>query len=247
MGILLAIAAVVCASLGSVSHAVPAGPAVADPGQQPAGLFVEADLVSGVPGPSLCVLQSRFAPGDRVVFRARVFDVQTGQVSTSAAVTVHFADGSTIPLFYGRPQPSPHLDYGPVGEPFWANVWIVPEDAPPGIIRYTIEAAAGDQVGRFMPLNVEGIASDHHASRTDTPAPASLKPRLGVCLIPPPAPVISSTSPSSRYKPVTDIGSSPERFASTIRADRRRGSPTSCERAPRRPERSPQPGERSVW
>jgi hypothetical protein len=155
MRFLLAIAAAVCASLGSVNDAAPVGPVAADPGRQPAGLFVEADIVSGVPGPSLCVLQSRFAPGDRVVFRARVFDAQTGQVSPSAAVTVRFADGSTLPLFYGRPQPPPHLDYGPVGEPFWANVWIVPEDAPLGIVRYTIEAAAGDQVVRFVPLNVE--------------------------------------------------------------------------------------------
>ena len=155
MRILLAIAAAVCASLGSVNAAAPAGPAAAAPGLQPEGLFVDADLVSGVPGPSLCVLQSRFAPGDRVVFRARVFDAQTGQISPTAAVTVRFADGSTVPLFYGRPQPPPHVDYGPVGEPFWANVWIVPEDAPPGIVRYTIEATAGDHVGRFIPLNVE--------------------------------------------------------------------------------------------
>jgi hypothetical protein len=122
---------------------------------QPPGLFIEADLVSGTLGPSLCVLQNRFAPGERVVFRARLFDLQTGQGVTAATVTVHFADGSTLPLYYSLPRPPPHLDYGPVGDDIWANVWVVPPDAPLGIVRYTIEAVAGDRAAWYVPLNVE--------------------------------------------------------------------------------------------
>ena len=60
----LSIAAVVFASLLSTGNAVLGDPGVADPGSQPPGLFIEGDLVSGVLGPSLCVLQNRFSPGD---------------------------------------------------------------------------------------------------------------------------------------------------------------------------------------
>jgi hypothetical protein len=148
-------AALLFAALPSAGSAAPAGQGAADPGQQPPALFVDADLVSGVLGPSLCVLQNRFSPGDRVVFRARVFDAQSGQVASTAAVTVRFADGTTLPLFYSLPRPPPHLDYGPAGDDIWVNVWEVPRDAPPGIVRYTIEAVDGIRMGHYVPPNVE--------------------------------------------------------------------------------------------
>jgi hypothetical protein len=151
----LSIAAVVFASLLYTSIAVLVDQGVADSSSQPPGLFIEGDLVSGVLGPSLCVLQNRFSPGDRVVFRARVFDAQTGQVATTATVTVRFADGSTLPLFYSLPRPPPHLDYGAVGNDVWVNVWVVPPDAPLGIVRYTIEAVDESRGGRYLPLDVE--------------------------------------------------------------------------------------------
>lgn len=154
MRLLLHVAAVLFASLPSAAYATPGRPAAQDPAQ-PAGLFIEADLVNGTLGPALCVLQNRFAPGERVVFRTRGFAAQTGQVATSAAVLVQFADGSTLPLFYSLPRPPPHLDYGPVGEDAWVNVWVVPPDAPLGMVRYTIEAVDGGRVGRSVPLNVD--------------------------------------------------------------------------------------------
>jgi hypothetical protein len=155
MHTLLRAAAFLFATLPSAGNAAPVGQETADPSQQPPALFVDADLVSGVLGPTLCVLQNRFSPGDRVVFRARVFDVQSGQVASTAAVTVRFADGTTPPLFYSLPRPPPHLDYGPAGNDIWANVWEVPRDAPLGIVRYTIEAVDGNRVGRYVPPNVE--------------------------------------------------------------------------------------------
>lgn len=155
MRILLCMAAVVCAMLPSAGDAGPVGQGAADPGAQPPTLFIDADLVSGVVGPSLCVLQNRFAPGDRVIFRARVFDAQSGQEASTATVQVRFADGSTLPLFYSLPRPPPHLDYGPAGTDVWVNVWEVPLDAPLGIVRYTIDAVDGPRVGRYVPANVE--------------------------------------------------------------------------------------------
>jgi hypothetical protein len=154
MRLVLPIVAVLFASLPRAGYATPEHQA-ADSSPQPAGLSVEADLVNGTLGPSLCVVQNRFAPGDRVVFRARVFDAQTGQVAPNAAVLVRFADGSSLPLFYSLPRPPPHLNYGPVGEDVWVNVWVVPPDAPLGIVRYTIEAVDGGRMGRYLPMNVE--------------------------------------------------------------------------------------------
>ena len=154
MRLVLPMAVLLLASLPSAGHAMPGGQGAADPAP-PAALFIEADLVSGLPGPTLCVLQNRFAPGDRVVFRARVFDAQSGQLAPNATVTVRFADGRTLPLLYSLPRPPPHLDYGPVGDDVWVNAWVVPSDAPLGIVRYTLEAVDGDRVGRYEPINVE--------------------------------------------------------------------------------------------
>ncbi len=151
---LLSIAALGFASLPSAASAAPPGPAAADLAQPP-GLYVDADLVSGMVGPSLCALQNRFSPGDRLVFRARAFDAQTGQVASTARVTVRFSDGTTVPLFYSLPRPPPHLDYGPAGNDVWVNAWIVPADAPLGILRYTIEAVDEGRMGRYVPLDVE--------------------------------------------------------------------------------------------
>ena len=155
MRMMLRMVALVFAVLPSAGYAAPVRQGAADPGPQPTALFIDADLVSGGLGPSLCVLQSRFSPGERVVFRARVFDAQRGQVASTATVTVRFADGSTLPLYYSLPRPPPHLDYGPVGEDLWVNVWEVPLDAPLGIVRYTIEAVDGIRMGRYVPADVE--------------------------------------------------------------------------------------------
>ena len=96
--ILFGIAALALASLPSVGSAAPvdqatpttgpapaAGQATAPAGQAPA-LMIQSDLAIGAPGP--CILQSRFAPGDRVVFRAKVFDAHTGQQVIDGNVSV---------------------------------------------------------------------------------------------------------------------------------------------------------------
>src|SRR5215207_8884153 len=75
---------------GPVQPAAPPGgpvttaPATAPPAGAPAagasqpvafgGLIVQADLASGAEGPTNCILQSRFNPGDKVIFRAKVLD-----------------------------------------------------------------------------------------------------------------------------------------------------------------------------
>src|ERR687894_736638 len=63
--------------------APPGGPVTTAPttgASQPVafgGLIVQADLASGAEGPTNCILQNRFNPGDKVIFRAKVLDGQT--------------------------------------------------------------------------------------------------------------------------------------------------------------------------
>jgi hypothetical protein len=118
--------------------------------QPPGGLVIQADIVSGVPGSTACVLQSRFAPGEKVVFRATAIDPSTGQVARDAALTVRFADGTTLPMEYGL-----HPGRGTPTDEFWATGWVVPDDASLGVVRYTIDAVLDARTGRFEPFNVE--------------------------------------------------------------------------------------------
>ncbi len=120
-------------------------PVAAGPG---GGLFIESDLVIGAPGP--CVLQSRFHPGDRVVFRAKVYDAQTGQLVPSATVVVRLEDGTNVPLNYG-PHPPPNV--GPSEDQYWSAAWAIRPDTPMGIVHYTIDATDGTRTGHFEPFN----------------------------------------------------------------------------------------------
>jgi len=160
--ILFGIAALALASVPSVGSAAPADQATPTTGQAPAagqttapagqapGLIIQSDLVIGEPGP--CVLQSRFAPGDRVVFRSKVFDAQTGQQVIDGNVSVRIEGGPTIPMRY-EPHPPPQI--GPSTDEYWVGVWAIPPGTPMGIVHYTIEAASGTRTGTFVPFNTE--------------------------------------------------------------------------------------------
>src|SRR5581483_2946914 len=99
MRLLLALAALVAAILPGAAFAAPneqdmSGggapvPVAAGPG---GGLLLQSDIVVGAPGP--CALQSRFHPGERVVFRVKVYDAQSGQLVPNAQVVVRLEDGT---------------------------------------------------------------------------------------------------------------------------------------------------------
>ena len=152
MRLVLPLAALLFASLPGRANTEPASQSVATSGQQMSGLFVYGDTVNGNEGRLNCVLQSRFAPGDRLVFRAKVVDAQSGQLVPTATATIRFADGATLPMRYA-PHPPPYI--GPATDEYWTAVWVVPADAPLGIIRYTIEATDGTRSGNFEPFNLE--------------------------------------------------------------------------------------------
>src|SRR5262249_23283607 len=141
----LALGAWLLASLMGASVAAPTVQATGPDPQQPSGLFIQSDIVGGT-----CSPQGRYAPGERVVFRARVLDPQTGEMARDATVTVRLDNGTTLPMRYtGHPANAPPTDE------FWATSWTVPADASPGVVRYTVDAVEGARTGHFEPFNVE--------------------------------------------------------------------------------------------
>ena len=129
--------------------------AAAQAESRPGRLIVYGDvtLFLGKPGqPGNCALQSRFKRGDPIGFRMTAFDSETGQREASAEFVVHLSYG-------GKTQDLPMRYRGTVKQPereFWVAKWIVPADAPSGIVRYTVTAK--DKYGRtgeFKPFVVE--------------------------------------------------------------------------------------------
>lgn len=144
MRLALVFAALLVASLPGISYAEEEHPGSV--AAQTGSLFIDGDIVQA----GTCILWNRFSPGERVVFRARVTDAQTGQIVPDAEVVARLEDGTTVTLHYG-PHPPPHV--GPSFEDYWTGVWAIRPDTPMGIVRYTIEATAGDRTGRFEPIN----------------------------------------------------------------------------------------------
>jgi hypothetical protein len=133
--------------------------AVALHGQAPAAghtgpLIVYGDItVFAGPGkPENCFLKNRYKHGDPVGFRIFVADPQTGKIEISSKPVVHLSYGGKtqdIPMRYRATATQPERQ-------FWVAKWVVPADAPVGIVRYTVTAT--DQYGRtgeFKPFEVD--------------------------------------------------------------------------------------------
>jgi hypothetical protein len=91
-------------------------------------------------------------PGHPVGWRMFVADPSTGRREESAQLVVHVnVSGRTIdiPMRYRATAAQPERE-------FWVAKWIVPQDTPIGIIRYTVTAT--DKYGRsgeFKPFEVQ--------------------------------------------------------------------------------------------
>ena len=128
------------------SQAAPSGPANK--------LIVYGDTAMFVPpgNPENCILRSRFKRGDPVGWRMFVADPQTGNREESAQLVVHVT-------FAGKTQDIPMRYRATAAQPerqFWVAKWVVPQDAPIGIVRYTVTAT--DKYGRsgeFKPFEVQ--------------------------------------------------------------------------------------------
>jgi len=116
-------------------------------------VFGDVALFLGKPStPGNCALQSRFHRGDPVGFRANAIDPVTGEREPSAQFVVHLSYGGQtrdLPMRYRATPTQPERQ-------FWVAKWVVPADAPIGIVRYTVTAT--DKTGRtgeWKPFAVE--------------------------------------------------------------------------------------------
>jgi hypothetical protein len=122
-------------------------------GQSPS-LVVYGDVVYFYPPGNArnCILNSRFKRGEPVGFRMTAINPANGKRDRTTQMVVHLSyAGKTVDV----PMRDRQSDAQPERE-FWVAKWIVPQDAPVGIIRYTVTAT--DKYGRsgeFKPFEVQ--------------------------------------------------------------------------------------------
>jgi hypothetical protein len=107
-------------------------------------LFSDLAMFKGMGQPDNCILKNRFKKGEPVGWRITAVDGGTGQPETSAEVVVHVTYGGKrldVPARYRG-----FVGPGPIVPNMWTAKWIVPADAPTGIVRYTVTAK--DKYGR---------------------------------------------------------------------------------------------------
>ena len=110
-------------------------------GQTPTGggkLILSGDLAYffGMGLPRNCILNSRYKRGEPVGFRMTAINPETGMRDRRTQIVVHVnLGGKTIDV----PMRDHQNDRTPETE-FWVAKWIVPADAPLGVVRYTVTA-----------------------------------------------------------------------------------------------------------
>jgi hypothetical protein len=118
-------------------------------------LILRGDMVyfSGGGKPKNCNLSNIYKHGDPIGFRIQALDPETGEhVESDAQLVVHLTYGGQtkdLPMRWRATAQQPERT-------FWVAKWIVPEDAPTGIVRFTVTAK--DKYGRtgeFKPFDVE--------------------------------------------------------------------------------------------
>ena len=126
------------------------------PGEKKTGtLILRGDMTYFLgPGkPKNCTLNNVYRRGDPVGWRIEAVDPQTGQhVEPEAQLVVHLNYGGTtkdIPMRWRANDKNPTYQ-------FWVAKWMVPDDAPTGIVHFTVTAK--DKYGRtgeYKPFDVE--------------------------------------------------------------------------------------------
>jgi hypothetical protein len=126
-------------------------------GQAPAGgerLMLSGDLTYffGPGQPRNCILSNQYKRGEPVGFRMTAINPATGKRDRATQLVVHLTyGGKTIDL----PMRDRQTEKQPERE-FWVLKWVVPDDAPIGIVRYTVTAKDPQgRTGEWRPFVVE--------------------------------------------------------------------------------------------
>ena len=130
-------------------------PAVAAPAPPPAQrghpsgklvIWGDVALFDRPEAPDNCILTNRFKKGQRVGFRMTAVDGGTGEVENTAELVAHVTyAGRTVdaPMrFRGAAGPDAPAPPGYMRSPYnlWTGSWTVPDDAPTGMVSYTVTA-----------------------------------------------------------------------------------------------------------
>jgi hypothetical protein len=117
-------------------------------------LVVYGDVVYFYPPgqPRNCLLNNQFKHGEPVGFRMTAVNPATGKRDRATELVVHLTyAGKTLDL----PMRDRQNERQPERE-FWVAKWMVPDDAPLGIVRYTVTAKdAQGRTGEFKPFEVQ--------------------------------------------------------------------------------------------
>ena len=117
-------------------------------------LILSGDIVYffGPGKPRNCTMSNRFKRGEPVGFRMTAINPTTGKRDRATQLVLHLAYG-------GKTYDLPMRDRQTVQQPereFWVLKWIVPEDAPTGIVRYSVTAKDPEgRTGEWKPFDVE--------------------------------------------------------------------------------------------
>lgn len=126
-------------------------------GQAPAGgnrLVVYGDVVYFYPPGDAknCLLNNQFKRGEPVGFRMTAINPATGARDRATQLVVHLSYGGKtvdIPMRDRQTEKQPERE-------FWVAKWIVPDDAPTGIVRFTVSAKDSQgRTGEFKPFEVQ--------------------------------------------------------------------------------------------
>lgn len=127
-------------------------------------LWGDVTLFVGPGQPDNCVQTNRYKRGQRIGFRMAAIDGGTGEPENTAVLTAHLKVGGRtidVPMrFRGSDDPSASGPQPPgYTRPItnlWTGWWRVPDDAPTGVLTYTVTAT--DRFGRtakFEPFSYD--------------------------------------------------------------------------------------------
>lgn len=149
--------------------------------------FIQADTVRGAEGAqgAVCIVNSVFMQGEQIVYRAYVYDADTGEQLTEEQIAERgvkvygVLDGERVAELAFIPHP-PGAE---PGELFWAGGFVIPEDHPTGNYAWSVqvEDAEGNTaeylpMGHTVGLGTLMILEPSNAEPSSTGAAPSTRP-----------------------------------------------------------------------
>ena len=125
--------------------------------------FIKADMVRGAEGAmgAVCVPNSVFYPGEKIIFRAVVYDAETGEElkfeeiqERGIQATVHIEGREDLVMFYPPPGADEAEGAGPPpGAEYFRGPWPIPLDMPQGMYGWTVSVTDADgNTAEFEPI-----------------------------------------------------------------------------------------------